>query len=99
MGYVLNKDNEGPKDSYGMPYRVPLDMISAEALTELPLFYSSVHNWINGLWINFVEQDLEWIGDGEFSHVLYDENEKPLVEKHRSFLILDPISGRTMKQA
>ena len=99
--YTLNVDTLGPKDSYGMPYRVPLDMVPLENLADLPLFASSSHMWINKRWVANIDNQGqgEWIGDGEYAHCIFDEDDQPAEELHQSFIDVDPVTGRTYRQA
>ena len=96
--YRLSHNNTGPRDSYGMPYRVPIDMVSLETVTDLPLFVGSVHQWINELWDSF-RYDGEWIGDNEVSQTIFGTDEQPDIDQHRSFIDVEPISGLTIRQA
>ena len=96
--YKLTANNTGPRDSYGMPYRVPLDMVSMETVADLPLFVGSVHQWINDLWENF-RYDGEWVGDNEVSQTIFGNDDQPDIDQHRSFIDVEPISGLTIRQA
>jgi len=81
-----------------MPFRVPIDMIPLDRLADIPIFASSVHSWINALWIEMTSED-EWTGDVEWQHVIFDIDQLPKVSLHRSFMDYDPISGKVIRQA
>jgi hypothetical protein len=74
-----------PRDSYGMPYIVPVDMVSVEHLTDLPLFIGTAHNWGNQDWVGL-----------EHTHVVGLSASR---RQHRSYLDYDPITGHTFRKA
>ena len=83
----LNASISGfPKDSYGMPYKVPIGMAPIQHLTQFPLFVGTPNNYGNEIWGGI---EFDGVVDGVQPNVLY----------YRSFVDMDTVSGRAFRKA
>ena len=74
-----------PRDSYGMPYKVPIGMASLERISGFPVFLGTVHCWGNSKW-----------GGLEYGDVT---GYKPNVYSQRTYMDYEPITGYTYRSA
>jgi hypothetical protein len=74
-----------PKDPYGMPYKIPIGMISVEKFANFPVFIGTPHHYGN-----------EYFGGLEFQHV---SGANPDEREQMTFVDYDPVTGKVMRQA
>lgn len=74
-----------PKDPYGMPYKIPIGMITLERFANFPLFIGTPHHYGN-----------EFFGGLEFQHV---SGADPDEREQMSFVDYDPVTGQVMRRA
>jgi hypothetical protein len=73
-----------PRDSYGMPYTIPIGMASIERLADMPLYIGTPHAYGNELW-----------GGTEYAHVTGYEPDR---QAQYMFADYDPVTGHSMRQ-
>lgn len=74
-----------PKDSYGMPYKIPKGFASLERFASFPVFVETPHSYGNKKW-----------GGEEYTFVSgTDDNENT----QRTFIDYDPVTGRALRSA
>lgn len=74
-----------PKDSYGMPYKIPKGFASLERFASFPLFVETPHSYGNKKW-----------GGEEYTFVSGTEANE---NTQRTFVDYDPVTGRALRSA